>query len=348
MIPMAMAETQAIPVREMSQAGQVRRAAAALAERMGFDSEETGRVSLVATEAATNLVKHAQGGEIVLSSIPAQEIRSVDILSLDRGPGIPDLDRAVRDGYSTSGGLGGGLAAIRRLASRFDLYTAASGTILFARVAGRPGASEEGPDHGSIAPGSTPVEVGAVQIPYPGEYFSGDSWAVAYPPGRAMVLVVDGLGHGAEAHAAASLATRIFGEHSGRSPGAILDRLHDALHPTRGAAAAVLELDLEERTARFAGIGNNSGSIHSKGEQRSMVSHHGVLGHQVRKVHEFVYPWPAGSLVVLHTDGIATHWALSRYPGLERRGPAVIAALLYRDFTRGRDDATAVVLREAA
>jgi anti-sigma regulatory factor (Ser/Thr protein kinase) len=332
-----MTESRAIPVREISQAGQVRREATVLAERMGLDSEETGRVSLVATEAATNLVKHAQGGEIVLSSVKDAETRAVDIVALDHGPGIRDLDRAMREGFSTAGSMGGGLGAIRRNSSHFDLYSGELGTILFARVGVGPG-----------APAGGGLEVGAVQVPCPGEQFSGDAWAVAHLPDRTLVLVADGLGHGADAHAAAELSVRIFLQHPDGTPASIIERIHEGLRPTRGAAAAVLELDKAERVARFAGIGNVAASVHAAGESRSMVSHHGVLGHSVRKVHEFSYPWPPRALVVLHTDGIGTHWDLARYPGLLQRRPAVIAAALYRDFSRGRDDATAVALREAA
>jgi anti-sigma regulatory factor (Ser/Thr protein kinase) len=347
-----MMATQAIPVREMSQTGQVRRAAAGLAEGIGFDHEEAGRVGLVATEAATNLVKHAKGGEIVLTAVDEPGSRAVEIVAIDRGPGIRDLNRAMRDGYSTSGTIGGGLGAIRRIASRFDLYSADSGTILFARVGGSseppPVARKAAGERNGAAASAFGVEVGVIQVPCPGELVSGDSYALAHASGRSVVLVADGLGHGADAHAAASLAARVFREHASESPVAILERIHDALRPTRGAAAAVLELDRGERLARFAGIGNIAASVHEGGESRSMVSHHGVLGHSVRKTHEFVYPWPPRALVILHSDGIGTHWDLSRYPGLVQRSPALIVAALYRDFCRGRDDATVLALREAA
>lgn len=335
---MALMTTQVISVREMSQAGQVRRAASELAEEIGFDDEATGRVSLVATEAATNLAKHARDGEIVIAAAP-QPDRGVDITALDHGPGIQDVDRALRDGYSTaSGGMGSGLGAIRRMASQFDLYTAESGTILFARVGKGPPPERREPD----------VEVGAIQVPYPGERVSGDAWAVASSPGITRVLIVDGLGHGVEAHDAATVAVQVFGRHAGDSPGAMLERLHVALRATRGAAAAVLHLEQKERIVRFAGIGNISGTVLGGGVERSMVSHHGVLGHSARKIQEFAYPWPPRALVVAHSDGIGTHWALDRYPGLERRRPALVAAVLYRDFNRGRDDATVVALREVA
>ncbi|MGE5178590.1 MAG: SpoIIE family protein phosphatase [Bacteroidota bacterium] len=336
---------QAISVREMSQAGQARRTAVVLAERLGFDPEQSGRLGLVVTEAATNLVKHAQGGEIVLGPSREEEARGVEVLAMDRGPGIRDLDRAFGDGYSTSGSMGSGLGAIRRNASLFDLYSSESGTILFARVGTHPGHGADAPDRHA---GKELFEVGAVCVPCPGETVSGDAWAIARTVGRIHVLLADGLGHGQDAHVASSLAAQIFSENASDEPVELIRRLHDALRPTRGAAAAVLELNLAERTACLAGIGNISAVILADGTQRSMVSHHGVLGHSTHRVHEFVYPWPPRALVVLHSDGIGTHWDLARYPGLMRRHPTLIAAALYRDFHRQRDDATVVALRESA
>ncbi len=73
----------------------------------------------------------------------------------------------------------------------------------------------------------------------------------------------------------------------------------------------------------------------------------GILGHQSPRFTEFAYPWSAGSLLVMHTDGCRAHWRLDRYPGLARRHPSLIAAVLYRESRRGTDDATVVVARPA-
>jgi hypothetical protein len=79
-----------------------------------------------------------------------------------------------------------------------------------------------------------------------------------------------------------------------------------------------------------------------------MVSHHGTAGHDMRRIQEFTYPWEAAAILVLHSDGLSSHWTLEPYPGLQLRHPMLIAGVLYRDFKRGRDDASVVVLREAA
>jgi hypothetical protein len=95
----------------------------------------------------------------------------------------------------------------------------------------------------------------------------------------------------------------------------------------------------------FCGVGNIAASIRVNGDARSLVSHNGILGHQVRKMQEFQYPFPAGAILVAHSDGLATRWDLESYPGLENRHPTLLAATLYRDYLRGRDDVTVVALR---
>ena len=96
---------------------------------------------------------------------------------------------------------------------------------------------------------------------------------------------------------------------------------------------------------RYAGLGNIAGAIVGDAPVRHMVSHNGTAGHEARKFEEFTYPWPEGALVVVHSDGLATHWDLGRYPGLMQREPSLVAGVLYRDFSRRRDDVTVVVVR---
>jgi hypothetical protein len=96
---------------------------------------------------------------------------------------------------------------------------------------------------------------------------------------------------------------------------------------------------------RYAGVGNISAVIVTGEGTRSLVSHNGTVGHQMRKAQEFVYPWTSGALLVVHSDGLATHWKLDQYPGLLRQDPALVAAMLYRDHSRRRDDVSVVACR---
>jgi hypothetical protein len=123
--------------------------------------------------------------------------------------------------------------------------------------------------------------------------------------------------------------------------------IHAGLRGTRGAAVAVAEVALKTRGVRYAGVGNISGLILSGGTAHNLVSHNGTAGVEARKIQEFSYPWPEDGLLVLHSDGLATHWSLADYPGLAQKDPALIAGVLFRDHQRLRDDSTVVVAKVA-
>jgi hypothetical protein len=110
----------------------------------------------------------------------------------------------------------------------------------------------------------------------------------------------------------------------------------------------VAELVADGTSVRYAGIGNISATIVAHGASRSLVSHNGIAGHEMRKIQEFSYDWTPDALLVMHSDGLSGRWDLGRYPGLSNRDPSVVAGVLYRDFSRGRDDALIVVIRAAS
>lgn len=324
---------------DLSTVGEVRRHAMTLAGRLGFDEQDRGRLALVLTEAATNAVNHGGGGEIILRPV-MNSTSAIEVLVVDKGPGMPDINRALRDGYSTRGTPGTGLGAVARLADKFDIYSAAGfGTVLLMQVWAR--GAEHIPSH--VA--GDGIETGTVCLPHPRESACGDAWAMGRIGERVLLTVADGLGHGPDAAAASSAAIRVFQQSQVTSPADLLGEMHAALRSTRGAAVAVAALDRELAEIRYAGVGNIAASIVSGDQTRSMVSHSGTLGHEVRKIQEFQYPWPADALIIMQSDGLQTHWKLDRYPGLTGRDPALVAGLLYRDFSRRRDDVTVLAVR---
>jgi anti-sigma regulatory factor (Ser/Thr protein kinase) len=322
-------------VTESSQIGEARRKAVALAERIGFGETETGKVALVVTELAGNLVKHAREGELLFQVLERNSTAGVEVISIDKGPGM-DLARCRPDGYSTAGTPGTGLGAIMRSSTKFDFYSSVAGTVLLCHF---------WPANVIPKEQTSAFEVGAINQPFVGEPVSGDAWGHEDVAGRSLFLVADGLGHGLLAADASREALRIFHDHVGRESGEILHAIHAALRATRGAAVAVAVVHYEENTLCFAGVGNIAGTIITGTGSRSMVSHNGIVGHQLHKVQEFVYAFPAGAILVMHSDGLTTNWKLDPYPGLLSQAPIVIAAVLYRDFKRGRDDVSVVVAR---
>lgn len=334
---MGMTETTVVTVSEPTDVSAVRRSAVALAAALDFDETAAGRVALVITEAGTNLVKHAGGGDVLLRGGGRAPGAWVELLALDRGPGMSNVVRCLQDGFSTSGSPGTGLGAVRRLATTFDLYSRPGlGTALLARVNGSTG----------TAPGPGTLEVEGICVAKPGEDVCGDAFAEDPRADGTSLIVVDGLGHGPSAAEASRAAVAAFREAVGRRPAQRLERVHQALRSTRGAAVAVADLELEARVVRFAGLGNIAGEIlHEEGAVEHLVSQPGTAGHLARGIREYTYRWPSGALLVLHSDGVSTHHDLTRYPGLGQRHPALIAGVLLRDAGRGRDDATVVVAR---
>lgn len=333
-----MRDPVALAILESSQAGVARRIAMALASRLGFNETERGKVGIVVTEMANNLVRHANSGQLLLQSITRNHIDGVEILALDKGPGIVNISECLGDGFSTAGTPGNGFGAISRLSAFFDIYSQSSvGTALLTHLWASP--------LPALQPNSN-LEIGVVCLPKMGEEVSGDAWASDQRSGRSLLLVADGLGHGPGAAQASLEAVRIFRENVCLSPQEIVEAVHAALRSTRGAAMAVAEVDFERQVVRFAGVGNIVGTILSPEGSYNMVSHNGTVGHEVRKIQEFVYQWPKGGLLVMHSDGLGTQWRLERYAGLAARHPSLIAGVLYRDFNRGRDDVTVLVARE--
>lgn len=330
-----------IPVTDASSVASARRSAQDCAFELEFSEQGAGRVSLVVTELATNLVKHGGGGSIVLSATEG-EPRSLDILALDRGSGIRSLPAAMRDGFSTAGSPGTGLGAIQRQSTRLDIYSPHDqGTAIYCRVDDDSDASNA---RGEFVP-KTPLEVAGICVPKSGEQVSGDGWSILRSYQHVTVVVVDGLGHGPSAAEAAERALGVFHERERDSIEDLLRDMHEPLRATRGAAVSIARVHLAARKVEFVGAGNVSGSIVDEATTRRTVSHAGTVGAEMRKVQMFTYPWSATSVLVMHSDGLGTSWSFDSYPGLQQRSPAIIAGVLFRDFCRGRDDATVVVAK---
>lgn len=319
-----------VPVDDTTRVGQARRCAVQVAQVAGFDEDDTGRVALVATELATNILKHAGRGTLQVQAISGTQGAGVEIVAVDKGPGF-DFAACLTDGHSTAGTKGIGLGAVSRQAQVVDMFADARGSVVMARFYPRTG-------------GHRDMRYGASQRSYKGDPLCGDGWRVAYDESLRTAMLVDGLGHGAQAHDAARAAMDAFSAHDARDPSAGMDALHGAMSGTRGGAVAIAAFDEARGHLRFAGIGNISAALHSLEGSRGLASHPGIVGVQYRNARAFDFPGAAGKLLILHSDGLQTRWSLSDYPGLALRHPAVIAGVLLRDFDRGRDDATVVVL----
>jgi anti-sigma regulatory factor (Ser/Thr protein kinase) len=324
-----------IPVADDSQVGNARRAVTQRCEEAGLNEEFRGRAAIVATELARNLALHATGGQLLITLLDLGSGPILELITTDRGPGMRNVGECLRDGYSTAGTAGNGFGAIRRLSQDFEVYSQlGAGTVVWARL------------HSGNPPRPARIQVGAVSLACAPEPVCGDAWGCRELVDAARVTVSDGLGHGLFAHEAAESSLAIFRDTMAQPLERVLGTINEELTKTRGAAQAIVHIDFLENTVRAAGVGNISMRVIQHENSRSMVSENGILGAGARRIREYGYPWAPDAILILHSDGLSTNWGLQKYPALDQRHPAVIAAVLFRDHARERDDATIVVVRQ--
>jgi anti-sigma regulatory factor (Ser/Thr protein kinase) len=311
-------------IDDTSKVGEARRAAQALAN-YEFGQDMAGKVAIAATELANNLLRHAGGGELLVQCLGAEDRAVIELLAIDKGPGM-DVARCMVDGFSTAGTAGTGLGAVRRLASEFDIHSGpGEGTVIMARFGKGSG-----------------LRYGGVNVALEGEIDCGDAWHLVHTDTQVAVIVVDGLGHGTFAAEAAQTGICAFMAAPYGAPQETMNRANAMMSKTRGGAAACAVIDGER--VSYAGIGNISGHLVNPARSQGLVSHNGTLGLQQRRAAQFEYRREPGSLLILCSDGVSTRWDLKNCLDLLGCHPAIVAGAIYRDHGRGRDDATVVVV----
>jgi anti-sigma regulatory factor (Ser/Thr protein kinase) len=319
-------------ITDPSSVGEARRTALQHAQALGFDEARCSDIGITVTELATNVLLHGRGGEVLLCPSGATNGTAwLDILALDSGPGIRDMARAMEDGFSTAGTAGHGLGAVKRLSDESSIFSAESkGTVSWSRF-------------GSASLPAT-ADAGVVSIPVKGETKCGDGYLLLPGTVRSLYMVVDGLGHGAGANEAALEAMDTVGRNAGESASEIVRIAHEALKKTRGAAMSLALIDHDRKICTYAGVGNVTGVLVAGNASRRLVSQNGTLGAVLpRIVQEYSYPVDSDTLLMMFSDGLNTRCDLGGFTGAQHRHPMIMAGLLYRDFTRRRDDATVMV-----
>lgn len=323
-----------IDISDQSAIAAARRIARDAARDAGFTETRQEEVAIVATEAASNALRHGGGGRMLLAQLGGDGKGGFALVVADSGPGIRDFGRMSLDGHSSVGSAGLGLGSMERLADLFHLWTEpGKGTVIVCEFGQERCCS---PD--------MPVDVAGLLACHPAEIVCGDAWAVLPNPLGVDVILCDGLGHGAEAAAAATEVIDAYRIASG-VPADRLDQASLRLVGRRGAVAAAFSFHRRQATFLFGAIGNIS-TLHIRdGAVKRLPVRDGRLGGPPLKAYGEETALMPGDLVVGHSDGLATI-RIDHFPeGLLHRSPLLIAAvLLHRNF-RGRDDAGIVVVR---
>lgn len=315
----------------------VRRAAAAMAKDLRFDDDRGAEVGIVVTELATNLVRHAGGGELVLRALADGAEARLRVLAIDSGPGSRNMAALISDGASTRGTLGIGLGACMRLATAFDVYSVPGlGTVVEAILGPRADSSD--------APRET---VADLTRPLTGDGPCGDTAAYRSARGGLLAMVADGLGHGPMAAIASERAAEVLMASDSASPADVLARIHGALAGTRGAAVSALWYDASGARLVHAGVGNVVVRLLSPSGMRTLPAQPGIVGHRMPRLRELSYPVDDTTAAVMHSDGLTQRWSINDVPGVLAHRPAVVCGAVMRAAAGRRDDASVLVLRTA-
>lgn len=342
-------------IKEEPQVGAARRGVRRFASQLGFSDDRLEEIAIVVQEIGTNAVRYATGGGCLHWAETPGEEPGLELFYVDKGPGVYDLDRALRDGVSSGGSLGTGFGAMRRLLDEFDAYSTVKGTTRRLTTQRRMTYGTALLGRKWVAPPTTEEQrerarrvtrrVGCWSRPRPGEETNGDAYFIKEHDGETLLAVVDGLGHGRGAREAAQVALDTLEQWEGEPLDELILGTHDALRTTRGAVMGAVVLDHERGTFNYAGVGNVEVRVLGASEPARPIPSNGTLGARLPPVRVWPHRWVEGMTIVMATDGLSATWDIVNYPGLLARSPQLLAGVLLRDYGRNSDDATVLVYR---
>jgi anti-sigma regulatory factor (Ser/Thr protein kinase) len=327
-----------LPVTDRSYVALAKKEVHRLAVQAGLEQKRIDQIDILVSELGTNLVKHTPGGELLAGIADDRHGKMLELISIDSGPGIADPERMMQDGVSTTGTLGQGLGAIRRLSDHCDIYSQKDwGTIMVCRIYRE--------DQADRTAKRAALVFRALVVAKPGELVSGDGcYSFTAADGSFRLLVADGLGHGFEAHRAVQEAVAAFRETTSDSPAEILRHIHGTIRKTRGIVAAIVIVDPVRKVWKYCGIGNIATRFTGVHLAKSYLSYNGIVGHNIPGS---LYDQELSHLdyqqIFLCSDGIRSRWQHARLPEMGRQDLMVQAAALYKDFARRSDDMSIII-----
>ncbi len=339
-------------IKDEAQVGGARRGVHRFAARLGFSDDRLSELDIVVQEIGTNAARYATSGGCLHWGETLGPEPGIELFYVDKGPGIYDLDRALRDGVSSGGSLGTGFGAMRRFLDEFDAYSTVKGTTrrlttvrrstYGTALLGRKWVAGGGRDEGERRDSR---RLGVWSRPRPGEESNGDAYFVGRHDGETLLAVVDGLGHGRGAREASAAAVEVLEHWRGEPLDELTLAVHDALRATRGAVMGAVVLNPARETFAYAGVGNVEVRVLGSSEPARPIPSNGTLGARLSQVRVWPHRWTEGTTLVISSDGISTSWDANAYAGLISRSPQLLAGILLRDFGRNSDDATVLVYR---
>jgi len=308
-----------------------------IGQKVELSPKKLAELDLIVSEIATNLLKHAGGGEIIVRPLTETNNRGVELLSIDKGPGMTDPAKMIEDGVSTTNTLGHGLGSIKRLSDQFQLYSVKGwGTVLLSRVFQQP-------------PESFPVSkigVYPIVLNKPGESVCGDAYAFKFNPYFVKVMLADGLGHGPLANQASEKACEVFRKSAFNNPSDIINDIHKQVKDTRGLVATAAVYDIVNKIWKICGVGNISTRQCNAITSKTHMPYNGIVGLNISsRLESQTIRNETGGYMVFCSDGISTRWETSKHPSVFKYDLSILAAVIYKDYARHSDDMSVIVVK---
>lgn len=323
-------------VPDRSYGAGIKREVRLMASQLRFNEKRLGELDIILAELISNLVKYATDGELLVKATPDPDNDSLELISVDSGPGMLDVNQMLVDGISTGGSLGHGLGAIKRLSSEFHLYSQPTrGTVVLVRINEQRSKIDKHPLR---------AEVRCICVPKNGETVCGDACYSQLTNSSLTVFLGDGLGHGVLAQRAVEQALHTLKQGPALSPGVLIAAIHEATAGTRGLVGTCAVFNFTDRKWRFCGVGNIVTRLSGSLGTRGYMPYNGILGHNIpQKLVDQEMSYEQNQLLVLTSDGLHTQWNPARYPGIRNYDPSVLAAIIYKEYARHMDDMAVVV-----
>ncbi len=308
--------------------------------RANFTSSQAGEIDIIVSELTSNIIKHAGRGELLLRVQNLDRRTSLcEIITIDSGPGMADTTRMLKDGISTTQTLGQGLGAIMRLSTISQLYSIPGwGTVQYSMV------RTKNKDY--VPPVIEELEIRALCVNKPHEKVCGDGFAVKVTDSEIAIFFGDGLGHGIRAKEAFDAAADCFMETNETDPVDIIRFVHQNIRKTRGLVGVVMVCDLQAREWRLCGVGNILSRMYVGVEFKTYMSYNGTIGMTIpNSMSMTTSPMEVNQHLIMCTDGIQNRWDLTRYPSILKFDNIILAAAIYKDYTRGNDDSSILIAK---
>jgi anti-sigma regulatory factor (Ser/Thr protein kinase) len=331
-----MANHKCFTVEDRSYFSLLKKEIHGIAIKAGFNENKVGEIDIVVAEIVSNLVKHGNGGKLLVKLVQQDGIEGIELISIDNGQGMADVGKMMVDGMSTTNTLGQGLGAIKRMSDVFQVYSQKEwGTVVLSRIF-KEALSYKKKRH----------EIRTVVVAKPGEEECGDGFYCTMNETSVRVFLGDGLGHGKEASIAVNIAMDAFKTCTEESATETIRFIHTAVRKTRGLVATVAIYDIDQKNWRICGVGNIATRLINGIETKNCMGYNGIIGYNMpttMKDHEV--PADNGQVLFLCSDGIKTRWDHIRYPAILKYDLSVFASVVFKDFARFTDDMSLAAIK---